>query len=132
MAKFNKTGAATAVRSPVTSEPVPAGRTHEGAPGYARDAKGELFLLAVTNMGSEDTFYEKAAARDSRYAALVRQVAAEDLPWLAGFRHHLRRRREEHRQDSRERQQLLDVIRDLNARLDGKPDDPGVRHLHSV
>lgn len=85
MAKFNTATAKAPVRSPVVSEPVPSGRTHEGAPGYARDAKGELFLLAVTNMGSEDSFYEKAAARDSRYAALIRQVATEDLPWLAGF-----------------------------------------------
>jgi len=85
MSKFNTAAAKPAVHSPVVSEQMPSGLTHEGAPGFARTAKGELFLLAVTNMGSEETFYESAKARDSRYANLVRQVAVEDLPWLAGF-----------------------------------------------
>jgi hypothetical protein len=40
-----------------------------GAPGYPRDAKGELFLLAVSNMVGEDTFYEASGARDSRFVA---------------------------------------------------------------
>jgi hypothetical protein len=40
--------------------------TYEGAPGYRRDAKSELFLLAVTSMVAEDTFYEAAADRDAR------------------------------------------------------------------
>jgi integrase len=30
-------------------------------PGYARDAKSELFLLAVTSFVAEDSFYEAAA-----------------------------------------------------------------------
>jgi len=85
MSKFNTAAAKPAVHSPVVSEQMPSGLTHEGAPGFARTAKSELFLLAVTNMGSEETFYESAKARDSRYANLVRQVAVEDLPWLAGF-----------------------------------------------
>jgi hypothetical protein len=85
MSKFNTQTARTAVHGAVVTEAVPSGRTHEGGPGYARDAKPELFLLAVANMGSEDTFYESATARDSRYAGLVRQAAVDDLPWLAGF-----------------------------------------------
>jgi hypothetical protein len=85
MAKFNTATARPSAKSPVVSEQSPSGTTHEGAPGYARDAKGELFLLAVTNMGSEETFYESAKARDSRYAGLIRQVATDDLRWLAGF-----------------------------------------------
>ena len=52
MSRFNTATARTATRSPVMSEAVPSGRTYEGAPGYARDAKGELFLLAVSHMGS--------------------------------------------------------------------------------
>ncbi len=84
MAKFNRAVRATGT-SPIITEERPSGLTYEGAPGYARDAKGELFLLAITNMVSEGTFYEDGKARDSRYAALVRQVAAEDYPWLAGF-----------------------------------------------
>ncbi|MDQ2874807.1 MAG: TROVE domain-containing protein, partial [Actinomycetota bacterium] len=85
MSKFNTPIAEVGVRSPVMSEVVPTSVTHEGAPGWVRDAKSELYLLAVTNMGAERTFYESAAQRDSRFAGLVRQVAVEDLPWLAGF-----------------------------------------------
>ncbi|MFC4116516.1 TROVE domain-containing protein [Nonomuraea zeae] len=85
MAKFNRAGARAAVTSPVTTERAPTGRTHEGAPGYVRDAKGELFLLAVSNMVGEDTFYERAGERDARYRALVHQVAVEDGEWLARF-----------------------------------------------
>lgn len=85
MSKFNTRSVRASGVSPVISETTPTLATYEGAPGYARDAKGELFLLAVTNMVSESTFYEPGHERDSRYARLVRQVAAEDYGWLAGF-----------------------------------------------
>ena len=85
MAKFNRTSTRPAVSSPVRTESVPSGRTHEGAPGYARDAKSELFLLAVANMVGEDTFYERAGARDDRFRDLVHEVAVEDVDWFAGF-----------------------------------------------
>ncbi|KAB8186897.1 TROVE domain-containing protein [Nonomuraea phyllanthi] len=85
MTKFNSTTTRPAVFSPVKTERTPSGRTHEGAPGYIRDAKGELFLLAVSNMVGEDTFYEKAGGRDNRFRALVHQVAIEDGEWLARF-----------------------------------------------
>lgn len=85
MAKFNRPGTRPAVSSPVTSEQVPSGRTYEGAPGYARDAKSELFLLAVANMVGESTFYEKAGDRDGRFRDLVHQVAVADVEWMAGF-----------------------------------------------
>jgi hypothetical protein len=78
MSKFNTKPARTAAHSPVVSEPVPSGLTAEGAPGYARDAKSELFLLAITNMVGEATFYETSRDRDSRYAALIREIAVED------------------------------------------------------
>ena len=41
-----------------------------------RDAESELFLLAVTNMAGEDTFYERAAKRDARFVELVHTVTA--------------------------------------------------------
>jgi hypothetical protein len=59
--------------------------TAEGGVGYVRDAKGELFLLAVSNFVNEATFYESAKDRDSRYVNLVRQMAVEDPAWVAGF-----------------------------------------------
>lgn len=84
MSRFNTATARTQPRSPVTSDATPPGRTHEGASGYARDAKSELFLLAVTSMG-HDSFYEKAGERDERFTALVRKVAAADAAWMGGF-----------------------------------------------
>lgn len=83
MSKFNRV-VTTAVASPVVAAPV-AARTFEGAPAYARDAKSELFLLAVSLMGMDGTFYEKAGDRDDRYASLVRAVALEDPEWIAKF-----------------------------------------------
>ena len=58
MAKFNKAASAVAKRSPYDRR-IASGATYEGAPGFARDAKSELFLLAVANMVGEDTFYER-------------------------------------------------------------------------
>jgi len=71
--------------SPVITETVVSGHTFEGAPGYARDLRGELFLLAVANMAGEDAFYERAGQRDERYRALVRRAAVEDPAWTARF-----------------------------------------------
>lgn len=88
MGKFNSTANPRRTRgpvSPVTTLPVPTGRTAEGAPGYGRDAKSELFLLAVTNMVGEDTFYESANSRDARFEQLVRHVAVVDYAWFRGF-----------------------------------------------
>jgi len=85
MSKFNKGGTRAVGRGPVQATAAPGAVTYEGAPGYARDAKSELFLLAVVNMAGEDTFYERAGDRDTRFASLVRPVAAEDVTWLARF-----------------------------------------------
>jgi hypothetical protein len=85
MAKFNKRNATVAQKSPVVGPRNPAGVTHEGAPGYARDVKGELFLLAVATMVGEGTFYEDATARDTRYDRLVADVAVDDPQWMARF-----------------------------------------------
>lgn len=65
-------------------------QTHEGALGWLRDTRSELFLLAVTNMVGEATFYESAAARDARFADLVGQMVKEDPEWLSGFLRWLR------------------------------------------
>ncbi|WP_030170144.1 TROVE domain-containing protein [Spirillospora albida] len=85
MAKFNRAAVRAAVAGLIKTETVPSGRTHEGAPAYARDAKSELFLLAVANMVGEDTFYESAGARDARFRELVHEVAVDDPEWLAEF-----------------------------------------------
>ncbi|HEX3783448.1 MAG TPA: TROVE domain-containing protein [Pseudonocardiaceae bacterium] len=85
MSKFNSPATRPAVSSPVASERMPSGHTHEGAAGYARDARSELFLLAVTNMVGENTFYEAAGRRDDRYEQLVRAVAVADPDWMLRF-----------------------------------------------
>ena len=90
MSKFNTGRVKAAGTSPVVSQSVASGVTFEGAPGYTRDVKGELFLLAVTNMGGEDTFYESARDRDSRYAQLVAAAAIADPVWTAGLLEWLR------------------------------------------
>jgi TROVE domain len=90
MSKFNLRRTRPAATSPVTSESSPTGRTYEGGAGYLRDSKSELFLLAVTNMVGEHTFYESADRRDTRYAALVRTTALSDPDWAARFLRWLR------------------------------------------
>jgi len=81
MSKFNLRGLLRTGTSPVATSERPTGATYEGAPGYARDAKSELFLLAVTSLVAEDTFYEAAGERDARLRGLVARVAVEDHDW---------------------------------------------------
>src|SRR4051812_3018333 len=91
MSKFNTTAVRPAAGSgPVVAEATPSGRTHEGGAGYAHDGKSELFLPAGANFGGEDPFYEKAAARDRRYAGLVHRVAVADPEWTGRFLRWLR------------------------------------------
>lgn len=85
MSKFNRPATKPAIASPITTERHASGVTHEGAPGFARDVKSELFLLAVANMVSEHTFYEKATDRDERYERLISTVAVGDPAWVTSF-----------------------------------------------
>ncbi len=90
MSKFNTGATKSAVFSPIVSESVPSGHTFEGGAGFARPVQSELFLLAVSNMVGESTFYESAGKRDERYANLVRQATAQDPDWTARFLRWLR------------------------------------------
>ncbi|AHH21331.1 TROVE domain-containing protein [Nocardia nova SH22a] len=85
MSKFNTARLRHAVTSPIRSVRTLGGRTAEGAPGHLRTPQGELFLLAVSNMVGENTFYESAPDRDNRYAELVREVTLLDPEWTARF-----------------------------------------------
>ncbi|MCT9092831.1 TROVE domain-containing protein [Streptomyces sp. ASQP_92] len=84
MSRFNTRSVRPAVRSPITTA---AERTitHEGGAGHLRDAKSDLFMLAVSNFVGTDTFYEKAGQRDDRYTQLIRKLAVEDPEWTAGL-----------------------------------------------
>lgn len=85
MAKFNQTGARPTGVGVITSETTPSGNTYNGAPGYERDDKSALFLLAVSNMVGEPTFYETTNGRDRRFSDLVAKVAVADGDWFVRF-----------------------------------------------
>ncbi|QCX81290.1 TROVE domain protein [Streptomyces sp. YIM 121038] len=89
MARYNTRSTRPDVHSPVTTTGEQA-RTHEGATGFLRDTKSELFLLAVSNMVGTDTFYETGGQRDDRYSQLIRQLAIEDPAWCVDFLRWLR------------------------------------------
>lgn len=85
MARFNAaSNTRTGVKSPIKSTNTVA-RTGNGALGYVRTEKSELFLLAVSNFVGQDTFYESAKKRDDRFSTLSRLVAVEDPQWFQGF-----------------------------------------------
>jgi hypothetical protein len=90
--KFNRrtTGPARRV-SAVRSEQKPSTRTREGALGYLRDGQSELFLTSLTTMVGEDTFYETAQARDSRFGLLTGGAALEDPEWTLNLIRWLRK-----------------------------------------
>jgi hypothetical protein len=85
MSKFNLRAMVRTGVSPVRTEERSTAVTFEGAPGYARDAKSELFLLAITSTVGEDTFYEAAGERDARLRKLVAEVAVSDFEWTLGL-----------------------------------------------
>jgi TROVE domain len=87
MSKFDriarKAGATGTLTSPVRA--AERALTHEGGAAFGRDVKSELFLLAVSNMVGENTFYESAEGRDQRFRDLVHAAVAEDAGWVARF-----------------------------------------------
>lgn len=89
MSKFSSKPARANVAAPIKTT----GRrihTYEGQLGYERDPKSALFLLAVSNMVSEDTFYEAKGERDDRFRGLVHMVTADDPAWVEAFVPYLR------------------------------------------
>lgn len=86
MSKFNTTDVkAPAPKGAVQSEVTHKASTYNGGAGAERTKKSELFLLAVTNMVGEDTFYEGKDERDERFRSLVRTVAVKDPEWTLRF-----------------------------------------------
>lgn len=64
--------------------------TYEGGVGFSRKSKSELFLFAISNMVSEDTFYEGSSERDKRFVDLAHKVTKSDPDWVARFIPYLR------------------------------------------
>lgn len=89
MAKFSGKAARPNVKSPMRTTGKTT-TTYEGGLGYERDAKTQLFLLAVSNMVRQGTFYESATDRDNRFKALAQQVTVEDPQWVRDFIPYLR------------------------------------------
>lgn len=82
MAKFNtvtRTGTTSPIRTVGTT------KNADGHAAFVRTKQSELFLLAVSNFVGVDTFYEKAKARDDRFATLCREVAVSDQAWFTKF-----------------------------------------------
>lgn len=91
MSKFNNSSArARSGVGPVASESTSTTRTFNGANGYKRDAKSELFLAAVSDFGGEATFYESADNRSKRIVKLTHEVAVQDPEWITNFTNWLR------------------------------------------
>lgn len=90
MSKLNVRHAPVQVTSPVHTEATPSGYTYEGAPGYVRDSRGELFTLGVSLMAGEATFYESADDRNTRFVELVSACTCNDPVWTADFLRWLR------------------------------------------
>jgi hypothetical protein len=90
MSKFDRMATAASAAATLMSPVRAVRRAHiyEGGPAYSRDVKGDLFLLAVTNMVGEDTFYEPAGERDERFRDLVHAAVDEDADWVARFETH--------------------------------------------
>lgn len=71
-------------KSVVETERTATGRTAMGGPGFAREAKGELFLLAAVNTYNA-AFHEKEGARNARFEKLIAEVGMEDPLWVGGM-----------------------------------------------
>lgn len=123
MTRFNTPTAKPRVASPVQST----GRTaptRQGGRGFLRDNRSELFLLAVANFVSQQTFYEDAEQRDSRFAELVRILAVGDPEWTAGLLGWLRR------EGGMRTASIVGAAEYVKARLDaGAEDGPSNRQV---
>jgi len=90
MAKFSGSKLRVNATAPVRTRAGARLLTYEGGRAYARDADSDLFLLAVTNMVGEDTFYERATERDARFRTLVHRVTQTNPAFVAGLVPYLR------------------------------------------
>lgn len=87
MSKFNHPTIPPPATSLVNSPEQPAGITHEGGAGYARDAKSELYLLAVSAMITETRFYDRhEPSQDAPRVTAHRQAGTTRVsPYMTGI-----------------------------------------------
>jgi hypothetical protein len=85
MVKFARVRKRPNVKSAIKTKGMRHTRTYEGTRALNRNPKSELFLLAITNMVAEQTFYETGNARDSRFVKLIHKVTKSDPDWIRRF-----------------------------------------------
>jgi len=97
MSRFNQ-AVRTGARSPIVTLQSKSGKSDPDAltalngAGYLRDARSELFLLAVSHMSDpKGAFHEDGRSRDERYTSLLRDPSVYgDEAWAKGFIGYLR------------------------------------------
>lgn len=86
MAKFNVTDERSSKSpGPIQTEKSATLLTGNNAPGFARDAKSDLFLLATGSMFGEKKHYASGEAEGKRLVELVREVTRADPAWMLKF-----------------------------------------------
>lgn len=85
MTAFNRKNTRSAAFSPIKTKATATTRTFNGAPGFERDAKSDLFLLAAGAFFGQDAFYESGNDSADRFRALVSINTAQDPSWTARF-----------------------------------------------
>lgn len=85
MSRFNTRNTRAVGSGPLTNTSAPDTTTAEGGAGHTRDEKSELFVLAVSNLVGQTSFYESAGSRDDRFGSLIRKLAVTDPEWTAGL-----------------------------------------------
>lgn len=86
MARFNVTDKRSSKSpGPIQTEKSATLLTGNNAPGFARDAKSDLFLLATGSMFGEKKHYASGEAEGKRLAELVRTITRADPAWMLNF-----------------------------------------------
>jgi hypothetical protein len=85
MTAFNRKNTRSAVFSPIKTKATATTRTYNGAPGFERDAKSDVFLLAAGSFFGQDAFYESGNEQADRFRALMAVNTAQDPAWTAQF-----------------------------------------------
>lgn len=85
MTAFNRKNTRSAVFSPIKTKATATVRTYNGAPGFERDPKADLFLLAAGSFFGQEAFYESGNDAADRFRALVAVNTGQDPAWTARF-----------------------------------------------
>jgi hypothetical protein len=131
MARYNQKNTRTAATHVMTStgmKPSAETKTHEGAHGYAREVKSELFIRATSSFAGQGSFYENADKRDMRLVELTHKLAITDegWEWLSGFLPWLRG------EGNMRTAPILIASEAVKARLDAKLPSPAAHTHRSV